>query len=105
MGRHDVTDIGHTETQIRDPPKRRLRNLETRARRDAEHQSKPPRIGDVFDADPGVDKNEPVFALDQQAVATHRRRRPWTASAPEQAPAAGTHRAAIEMMDFHARIL
>src|SRR5580704_16355770 len=97
MGRYDVADVGHAETQIRNLAKRRLGNLEPRAGRGAEQESKPLRIGDVLDAKPAVDKNEPLFALDQQAVAAHRRRRPWTARASEQALAARAHRPAIEM--------
>ena len=50
MGRHDVTDVGDAETQIRDLAKRRLRDLEPRARRDAEHN--PSRLGSATSSTP-----------------------------------------------------
>ena len=43
--------------------------------------SEPPRLVDILDAEPGVDKDQPIIALDQEAVAAQ------PASAAEQSPA------------------
>jgi hypothetical protein len=52
--------------------------------------SEPPRLVDVLDAEPGVDEDQPVIALDQEAVAAQRRRRQQPASATEKSPARRT---------------
>ena len=50
----------------------------------------PPRLVDILDAEPGVDEDQPVIALDQEAVAAHRRGRQRPAGAAEQSPARRT---------------
>ena len=90
MGRHDVAHVAWAVAQIHDLPQRRLGDLEPRPHHDVEQMSEPPRLVDVLDAEPGVDEDQPVIALDQEAVAAHRRRRQQPASAAEQSPARRT---------------
>jgi len=105
MGRHDVAHVGDAETEIRDLPQRRLRDLEPRAGQGVEQESQATRVGDILHAESAVDKDEPVVTLDQKAMAAHRRRRPGASGAAEQASAARAHRSAVEMVDSHARVL
>ena len=95
MGRHDVAHVGDAEAESGHLPQRRLGDLEPGPGRGPEQKAEPGRIGDVVGAEPAVDQDEPVLALDQEAMAAHR-------AADEAAPHRA-HRPAIEMMDFHAR--
>ena len=70
-----------------------------------EQESEPPRLVDILDPEPGIDQDQAVIALDQQAVAAHGRGRQRAAGAAEQLPAARTERPAIEVMDAHGLIL
>ena len=101
MGRHDVANVAWTIAHVRHLPQRRLRDLEARARRRVEHEPESPRLGDVLDAEPGVDQDQPVIALDQEAMAGHGRGGQRSAGAAEHLPAAWTQRSAIEVMDAH----
>ena len=90
MGRHDVAHVAWPVAQIHDLPQRGLGDLEPRPHHDVEQMSEPPRLVDVLDAEPGVDEDQPVIALDQEAVAAQRRRRQQPASATEKSPARRT---------------
>ena len=103
MGRHDVAHVAWTVAEIHDLPERRLGDLEPWPRHRVEQESEPPRVVDILDPEPGVDQDQPVVALNQQAVAAHGRGRQRPAGAAEQSSAAWTERAAIEVMDTHAQ--
>ncbi len=77
-----------TSSKVGDLTQRRLGDLEPRPRERVEEDSQPPGIGDVLHAEPAVDEDEPVLALNQQAVAAHRRDRPGAAFSAEEPPAA-----------------
>ena len=102
MSRHDVANIAWAEAQIRDLPERRLGDVEPWPHRCVEQKSEPARLVDIVDPEPGVDQDQAVIALDQQAVTAHGRGRQWPPGASEQLPAARTERPAIEVMDAHA---
>ena len=80
--RHDVAHVARAVAQIHDLPECGLRDLESWPHRQVEQVSEPVRLVDVLDAKSGVDEDQSVIALDQQAVATHRgwRQRPARAS-------------------------
>jgi hypothetical protein len=99
MGRHDVPNIARAEAHIRDLPERRLRDVEPWPHHRVEEESEPPRLVDILDPEPGVDQDQSVVALDQEAVAAHGRGRQRAAGAAEQLPAARTERPAIEVVD------
>jgi hypothetical protein len=103
MGRHDVAHIARSEAQIRDLPERRLGDVEPWPHHRIEQESEPARLVDILDAKPGVDQDQSIIALDQQAVAAHGRGRQRTAGAAEQSSAAWTERSAVEVMDAHAQ--
>ena len=75
MGRHDVAHVAWAVAQIHDLPQRRLGDFQPRAHHEVEQMSEPLRLVDILDAKTSVDENQPVVALDQEAVAAHRRRR------------------------------
>ncbi len=75
MRRHDVTNIARAVAQIRDLPQRRLGDVKARPHHCVEQESEPPRLVDILDPEAGVDQDQPVVALDQQAVAAHGRGR------------------------------
>jgi hypothetical protein len=99
MGWHDVANLAWTVAEIRDLPERRLRDVEPWPHHRVEQESEPPRLVDILDAKPGIDQDQPIAPLDQQAVAAHGRRRQRPAGAAEQLPAARTERAAIEVVN------
>ena len=99
MGRHDVAHIARAVAQIRDLPERRLGDVEPWPHHRVEQESEPPRLVDILDPEPGIDQDQSVVALDQEAVAAHGRGRQRAAGAAEQLPAARTERPAIEVMD------
>jgi hypothetical protein len=101
MSGHDVADVARTVAEVRDLPQRRLGDLEPRPNDRVEQETEPPGFGDILDPEPGVDQDEPVFALDQETVATHRRGRQRRTRAAEQSPAARTQGPAVEVMDAH----
>ena len=90
MSWHDVANIARTIAPIHHLPQRSLGDVEPRPRDRIEHESKSLRLVDVLDAKPGVDQDQPVIALDQEAVATHGRGRQRPAGAAEQSPATRT---------------
>jgi hypothetical protein len=102
VGRHDVAHVARAVAQIHDLPQRRLGDLEPRPHHDVEQRPEPPRLVDILDAEPSVDEDQPVIALDQEAVATHRGRRQKPANAAKQSPAERTQRPTVEMMNSHA---
>ena len=102
MGRHDVANVAWAEAHIHDLPERRLGDVEPWSHRCVEQKSEPPRLVDILNPKPGIDQDQAVVALDQQAVAAHGRGRQQAAGAAEQLPAARTERPAIEVMDAHA---
>ena len=69
MGRHDVANIAWAVAQIHDLPERRLGDIEPWPRHRVEQETEPPRLVDILDPEPGIDQDEAVFALDQEAVA------------------------------------
>src|SRR4029077_12507317 len=71
MRRHDVTNIAWAEAQIRDLPERRLRDVEPWPDHRVEQESEPPRLVDILNPEPGIDQDQSVVALDQEAVAAH----------------------------------
>ena len=75
MGRHDVANIAWAEAEIRDLPERRLGDVEPRPHHRVEQESEPPRLVDILDPEPGIDQDQSVLALDQEAVAAHGRGR------------------------------
>ena len=75
MGRHDVANVARAEAQIRDLPERRLGDVEAWPHHCVEQESEPPRLVDILDPKPGIDQDQSVIALDQQAVAAHGRGR------------------------------
>jgi hypothetical protein len=81
MGRHDVTYVAWAIAQIHNLPQRRLGDFEPRPHCEIEQMSESSWLVDVLDAEPGVDEDQPVIALDQEAVAAHRRRRQKAARA------------------------
>ena len=99
MRRHDVAHIARAEAQIRDLPERRLGDVEPWPHHRVEEESEPPRLVDILDPEPGVDQDQSVVALDQEAVAAHGRGRQGATGAAEQLPAARTERPAIEVVD------
>ena len=99
VGRHDVANVAWAVAQIRDLPERRLGDVEPWPHHRVEQVSEPPRLVDVLDPEPGVDQDQSVVALDQEAVAAHGRRRQRAAGAAEQPSAARTERPAVEVMD------
>jgi hypothetical protein len=101
MGRHDVADVAWAVAQIRDLPERRLGDVEAWPRHRVEQKSEPPRLVDVVDPKPGIDQDQAVLALDQEAMTAHGGGRERAASAAEQFSAARTERPAIEMMNTH----
>lgn len=101
MSGHDVANVARTEAEVRHLPQRRLGDLEPRPHDGVEQETEPPGFLDVLNPEPGVDQEEAVFALDQEAVSAHRRGRQWRAGAAEQPPAARTQGPAIEVMDAH----
>ena len=105
VGRHDVADVVDAEAEVGDLPQGCLRDFEPRPRQCGEQGAEPLGIGHVLDPEPGVDEDEAVLALDQQAMAAHRRDRPRAAAAAEQPPAARAQRPAVEMVNSHRRIL
>ena len=90
MSGHDVANVARTEAEVRHLPQRRLGDLEPRPDHGLEQETEPPGFGDLLDAEPGIDQDEAVFALDQEAVAAHRRGRQRRARGAEQSPAART---------------
>ena len=99
--RHDVADVVDAEAEIGDMAQRRFRHLEPRPHQRPEQEPEPARIADVLYAEPAIDQDESVVALDQQAVAAHRRGRPRSTFAPKKPPAARTQRSAVEMVNSH----
>src|ERR1700730_4023668 len=99
MSRHDVANSAWAEAHIRDLPERRLRDVEPWPHHRVEEESEPPRLVDILDPEPGVDQDQSVIALDQEAVAAHGRGRQGATGAAEQLPAARTERPAIEVVD------
>ncbi len=90
MGRHDVADIAGPEAQVHHLPQRRFDDIEPRPRHGVEQESETPWLVDVFNAEPRVDQDQPVIALNQEAVAAHGRPRQRPAGAAEEPPAART---------------
>ena len=105
VGRHDVADVVDAEAEVGDLAERRLGHFEPRPGERGEQETEPIGIAHVLDPEPGVDEDEPVLALDQQAMAAHRRDRPGAAAAAEQPSAARAQRPAVEMVDSHRRFL
>ena len=89
MGRHDVAHVVDAEAQIRDLPQRRLDDREPRPRQ--RMNRKPSRLGSATSSTPSPvsTRMSPVVALDQEAVAAHRRRPERPARAAEQLPPRG----------------
>ena len=71
VGGHDMTHIARAVTQVHDLPQCGLCDFEKRPHRKVEQMSEAPRLVDILDAEAGVDQNQPIIALDQQAVAAH----------------------------------
>ncbi len=105
MSRHDVANIARAEAHIRDLPERRLGNVEPWPHDRVEQESESSRLVDILDPEPGIDQDQSVLALDQEAVAAHGRGRQRAAGAAEQLPAARTERPAIEVVDTQGLIL
>ena len=105
MSRHDVANIARAEAHIGDLPERRLRDVEPWPHHRVEQESEPPWLVDILDPEPGIDQDQSVIALDQEAVAAHGRGRQRAAGAAEQLPAARTERPAIEVVDTQGLIL
>ena len=99
MGWDDVAHIARAVPQIHDLPQRRLRDVEPWPHHRVEQKSEPPRLVDILNPEPGIDQDQSVIALDQEAVAAHGRGRQRPAGAAEQLPAARTERPAIEVVD------
>ena len=105
MSRHDVANIARAKAQIRDLPERRLGHVEPWPHHRVEEESEPSRLVDILDPEPGIDQNQSVLALDQEAVAAHGRGRQRAAGAAEQLPAERAERPAIEVVDTQGVIL
>ena len=86
---HDVADVAGAKSQIHHLPERRLGDVEPWPHHRVEQKSEPPRLVDILDPKAGVDQDQPVLALDQEAVAAHGRGRQRTAAPPNSFPPRG----------------
>src|SRR5271154_720169 len=99
MRREDVAHVGRIEAERADPRDRGLRRIQLWADGVGERHPELAWVARVGEAEAGVDEDELVGALDQQAVADQSRARQQATFACDHARAAGTHGAAIEVMD------
>jgi hypothetical protein len=77
---------------------RRVRLARLRAKQRVEDHSELTRVAHVVEAEARVDQDQPVAALDEQAVADDPRVAQRAALAADQPPAVRAHRAAGEVM-------
>ena len=100
VGGDDMTDVGGGEAERLDLlQRRRLRpRLGVHQPEDGAELA---RVAGVLHAEAGVDQDQALAALDQQAVADHLGGREHAAFAPKQAPPVGAQRPAAEVMDRH----
>jgi hypothetical protein len=76
VGQHDVGDVADIVPQRADLSGGGLRPREHRADERQPGRTEPPGVGDVVGAESGVHQQQPVAALDQQAVRDHARHQP-----------------------------
>ena len=79
---------------------RRVGLARLRAEQRVEDRAELARVAHVVEAEAGVDQDEPVAALDEQAVADDPRLAERAALAGDQPPAVRAHRAAGEVVDL-----
>ena len=101
VGGDDLANVAGREAKAFDLPQGRLADLGSRAH-DREERPELARIARVLGAEAGIEQDQAVVRLDQQAVADDPARLEEAAFAVNQPRAMGAQRPAVEVMDAHA---
>jgi hypothetical protein len=105
MREQEMSHVIRRETQRLHLLERRLGRVEPRRGLPDPAAAEAVRLRDIVEPKAGVDKSETVVGLDQQTVANHPRPLPDTARTIHETPPDRAHRAGVEMMDAHRKLL
>ena len=102
MGEHDVGDIGRVIAECLHLAHRCLRFGEPRVKQKLEGTADPGhRIGDIAQAESGVDKQQPRSGVDEQTMANQPAALPGCSRAFHEPFPDGRHRATVQVMNAH----